>query len=116
MPGKDVHIADALSRASAGSREQGTEFDTVNHVTVSDLTTAEVTELQKAINEDEQMNLLRKVIHEGWPHHKVNCDLRVAPFWDYRDELSLCQGMIVKGLAVVHLSGICVYHATPIAI
>ena len=30
VPGKDVHTADALLRASAGPREQGTEFDTVN--------------------------------------------------------------------------------------
>lgn len=101
VPGKDMHVADALSRATIRTNEPVQKFDDVNTVVTSDLTTTELVELQTAIREDKQMTRLLQVIREGWPHHKTNCDTLVTPYWDYRDELSIYDDILVKGLALV---------------
>ena len=72
-----------------------------NTVSATDLTADELQELQNAIKEDEQMKKLLMVIRQGWPQQKSSCDPMLAPYWDFRDELSLCDDVVLKGLSLV---------------
>ena len=101
VPGKDLHIADTLSRAATGGRPKTEVFDTVNTVVVSDLTSAELAELQQHIQEDEPMRKLLHVVREGWPEKNDDCDSCLTPYWPYRDELSTCEDVLLKGQALI---------------
>ena len=47
------------------------------------------------------MQKLLVVIRQGWPQQKSSCDPMLAPYWDIRDELSLCDDVVLKGLSLV---------------
>ncbi len=68
---------------------------------VADLSVAELTELQQHVKQDVQMSRLLMMVREGWPQCKVDCDPLVTPYWDSRDELSIYDGVLVKGQALV---------------
>ena len=101
VPGRDMHLADTLSRAYPEAHEKGTLFDHVNTVIVTDLTAAELSELQVSIDKDSQLCELREAILNGWPENKVDCPPVLTPYWDFRDELSVCQNVIIKGQTIV---------------
>lgn len=101
VPGKDLHLADALSRACLPSEKPGVTFDTIFSVTVLDLTETELQDLQRAAKEDLQMQDLCKAIQHGWPEARKDCHPSLTPFWDYRDEMTVCQGLVVKGQALL---------------
>jgi len=47
------------------------------------------------------MQQLVAVIKEGWPDHQNSCPPSVKPFWNYRDELSVMEGLVFKGERIV---------------
>ena len=40
-------------------------------------------------------------IKEGWPDHGNSCPPSVKPFWNYRDEISVMEGLVFKGERIV---------------
>ena len=46
---------------------------------------------------DPQMLLLKKLIIQGWPKDIKECPTPVKSFWNFRDELSIIDGIVVKG-------------------
>ena len=40
---------------------------------------------------------LRKVIFKGWPDQRKEAPAAVQEYWNYRDELAIEDGLIVKG-------------------
>ena len=46
---------------------------------------------------DPTLAALRKVITEGWPHHKNAVATDVRHYWDFREELSVYDDIIFKG-------------------
>ena len=50
---------------------------------------------------DSQMLMLKKLIIQGWPKDIKQCLLTVTPYWNFRDELSLLDDVIVKGMKIV---------------
>jgi len=61
------------------------------------------TQLRTSIQHDETLILLYATIQRGWPdsRHKLNKNL---PYWSYRDELSINNGLIYKGHQIVILA------------
>ena len=66
---------------------------------VSDLTSAELADLQQHIQEDEQMTMLVHVARDGWPKKRRDYDL--TPYWAHRDEQSMCEDVQLKGQALI---------------
>ena len=46
---------------------------------------------------DPQMLMLKELIIQGWPKDIKQCPLPIRPFWNFRDELSIIDGIVVKG-------------------
>ena len=65
-PGKDMHIADLLSRAHL-KRQEATDFDFINAVDYVPIRSKRLTRLKKVTQEDESLQILITVIQEGWP-------------------------------------------------
>jgi transposase InsO family protein len=56
-----------------------------------------LTELQQATMNDKELQDLCKVITEGWPETRKQLPPHLRTYWNYRDELAVENGIIVKG-------------------
>ena len=54
-------------------------------------------QIRLATSEDTQMHDLPTVIQEGWPQHRQNCKESILDCWNFLDELSVIDGIILKG-------------------
>ena len=50
---------------------------------------------------DPQMLMLKELIIQGWPKEIKQCPLPIRAFWNFRDELSIIDGIVVKGSHIV---------------
>ena len=102
VPGKNLVLADTLSRGYV-TDEQPEEltFDAVNSLIVADLTDDELEELKEHTARDSQLTTLLTTVRKGWPEVKRDCPPDLTPFWDFRDEISDCQQILVKGQTIL---------------
>ena len=56
-----------------------------------------ITRLKTATQQDEELTVLREVISQGWPDQRKEAPTTVHGYWNYRDELAIEDGLIVKG-------------------
>ena len=108
VPGKDLTTADTLSRAplhrSLTKDEKRLNEDLnlyVSHI-VECLPTTErrLQEIRLHQDEDEVCSKLRLFCSEGWPEkHHLNCSLQ--PYWQYRAEITVQQGILMKDDRVI---------------
>ena len=98
-PGKDMLLADALSRlnpASAPSIE--VQEVILNFVQFSK---EKISSLKKETDADPELNSLREVIFTGWPSKRSMLPKLLQKYWSYRDELSIENGLILKGDRII---------------
>ena len=50
---------------------------------------------------DPQMLMLKELIIQGWPKDIKQCLLPLHSYWNYRDELSIVDGIVVKGSCII---------------
>ena len=105
--GTSLHIADALSRAPLPTPQSSkTDGFSVFRLDVSELGDEPnerlkpdtQDELKNAIRSDPSLQKLSAIIISGWPCDRNQLDNDLKPYWPYRDELSVSQGVIYKGL------------------
>jgi transposase InsO family protein len=95
VQGTQLFIADALSRAYVPN-----PIDDVCVLAISSLTNiADKTrmEVQEATKKDPGMQVLLRVIREGWPERKNDVPECVRMYFDVRDTLSEQDGVVLKG-------------------
>ena len=108
--GKEMHIADALSRAYLPYCHT---HDTGDHVLAIELQEIDLTEdvhmsangLQEIIDksrEDEEIKIAVQYTLQGWPDHRQAVDPLDRPYFNCRDELSTQSGALFKGQRIVH--------------
>ena len=52
-------------------------------------------------DKDPMMQALKHQIIKGWPHIRSECGNNLQDFWNYRDELSVLDGLVLKGTHIV---------------
>ena len=57
--------------------------------------------IQQDTEADESLQVLKAVIHKGWPEHKSNVPIIISPYFTIRDKISILDGLIFKGERVV---------------
>lgn len=104
-PGKDIPVADTLSRKSLSDQDMSlTEgMDIQVHTVYSSLPVSDskLEEIRVETEKDPQFQKLQEVIQNGWPEEKKKCPMIVSEFWNHRDELSYLHGIIFKGEKIV---------------
>ena len=65
------------------------------------LTSPTTKALQAATSSDPDMITLCELIRTGWPQSKCEVPEVAMPYWPFRDELSLADGVVYRGLQVV---------------
>ena len=94
-PGKEIPQADALSRAPT-DKPEAEELMIVNNLTMHPIKDRSLSEIRSKILEDPIMKILAKVIATGWPSDKRLLPDSLKPFFDYGDELTAQDGLILR--------------------
>ena len=104
-PGKSIPIPDTLSRkplpdtAPELSEKADIQVNLVmSNVPVSD---RKMQEIRKKTDIEPQMVTLKQTILFGWPNTKKECPPSLIDYWCYRDELTVVDGIIMKGHKIV---------------
>ena len=106
--GKDIPVADALSRAYLPE----TCDDMMKEVNYFNVYACEVRgtaafserrqkELEEASKNDPELEKLRRIVRSGWPQHRNALDPEIRKYFDARDEIAVLDGIVFKGDRVV---------------
>jgi hypothetical protein len=99
-PGNSIPVADALSRAPLeGPVDESAH--SVSNVSLCPINNSRLAEIRNATDGDETLKALRAVITGGWPENKADLHPSVAIYYNYRDELSIQDGIVLRGERVV---------------
>lgn len=97
-PGTEMVIADALSRSPSRNNSQINLDMQVNHV---HFTEERLNSLKEETDADSALCELREIIIHGWPERMKELPKQLQLYWSFRDELSVEDGVILKGERIV---------------
>ena len=104
-PGKDMLIADWLSRAylpETGSQDniykELEEINQTEYVRISDVTSIH---LQKETLKDPVLQTLTSVTMNGWPDSRDEVPPAIREYFNFREEISAQNGILYKGMKVI---------------
>ena len=98
--GKEIPLADALSRVSPTPVEDGIQLPivAVNLITSNiPVSSTEIELICEESSKDPTLTLLRHHIHMGWPVNHRMLPQELHTFWNYREDLSMENRLITKG-------------------
>lgn len=93
--GSSLLIADTLSRASISNITSTDDIQEPEEKTY--LPDETLKKIKFATHEDNSLQVLKRVILNGWPEHKDKVPAEIRPYFDLRDTISVEDGVIVKG-------------------
>ena len=109
--GKDIPVADALSRVTPMDPEDNIELPiiAVNLITVhillcthpQDTFSRKLDRLRKSTAQDNQLTRLSHYINTGFPREKKNLPTDLQEYWNYRDTLSIENGLLTCGSRII---------------
>ena len=103
--GKEIPLADALNRVTPTPvEEDGIQLPivAVNLITSNiPVSSSEIDLIHGETAKDPTLNLLRHYIHMGWPVDRRMLPCEIHTFWNYREDLSMENGLITKGARLI---------------
>ena len=105
IQGKTNVIADALSMVShmeppmQGKEVPLLEVDTITNTLPA--SPAKLGEIRECTDQDVVLAHLKDVVHHGWPEYPNECPQDSREFWNFREDLSIEDGLILKGHRLV---------------
>ncbi|XP_063953999.1 uncharacterized protein K02A2.6-like [Lytechinus pictus] len=97
-PGKEVPIADSLSRSPGNDNTHIALDMQINHI---QFTEQRIADVKRETDTDSTLSQLKCIIGQGWPERMKDLPSQLRPYWSFRDELSVEDGIIMKGPRVV---------------
>ena len=99
VKGENNQLADGLSRFPNSQNESQVDLGIrVDFVRFSD---QKLLELKQCTSRDPIFNQLKEIILIGWPVEMKELPGDIRPYWSFRDQLSVEDGIIVKGSQVM---------------
>ena len=96
--GKDLVLADTLSRAflqTVPSKQE--EFEMINMVGLLPIRPERLSRLKEETRRDANLQMLIETIIQGWPEDKCNLSPAITPYFNYREEMTVQDGLIFRG-------------------
>ena len=104
-PGKELHVADFLSRAQLSSTYESTDQhdEEAVHAVCSYVLANELSKkrIQEFTVKDQTLQLLKETVNKGWPRKKKLCPDVLKPYWNSRNIICEHDGVLFKGEQVV---------------
>ena len=102
-------LADHLSRAAQQEITKpedlfqvfSVELENTNPMQALKLSPERLEQLQRYTGLDAALQTLKTTILSGWPTQKEQVPINIREFWNYREELSVHNGVLFKGMRVV---------------
>ena len=98
-PGTEMLLADPLSRLNPLPSED--TLDLHRKVCLVQFSDTKLDSLKQDTSADPELSALREIIHAGWPGKRQQVPVHLRKYWAYRDELSIENGLILKGERVI---------------
>ena len=95
--GRELYIADALSRAHLPSTDQAKEMEEYEVMVVDVLSAHRVEELKRETLADPLCRRLAEVDSAGWPDAFRELPRDLRPFYAMREELTSDSGLLLRG-------------------
>ena len=97
-----MHLSDAISRLSTHDSNTGSTIENldVSVHTIEELTgfnSLSVAKICQHASQDPVMQQLIQHINDGFPDSPAKCPEAINPFFSFRYELSVCNGIVLKG-------------------
>ena len=93
-PGKEMQLADALSRCPARASQEIKLDMRVDYIA---FTKSWIEKLKDSTQRDPILATVYQLTQQGWPHQRRHVPRLARRYWDFRDELSTDDGMLLKG-------------------
>lgn len=108
-PGSQMFVADHLSRAFLSETDPddkdvevfALELETMNPLSTVKISSESLPRLQKTTDEDPVLQTLKNTILVGWPDPKEEVPLNVREYWNFREELTLHNGILFNNRRVI---------------
>ena len=97
-PGREMVLADALSRLGPTC---GPRIDLDTTIYAVQFSTDKLAEIQRQTQSDKTLRLLSETIVTGWPDDPKQLPKCIRHYWSNRDELSVDNGLVIKGERIV---------------
>ena len=104
IPGRISVIADSLSRVTPLEfQDSNAEKDilAVNFLQYSSIEERERDEVLRETNKDKELQSLKHYISTGWPAKRSQIPVSLHPYWNFRDELMVESGILMKNSKVL---------------
>ena len=107
--GKDIPVADALSRLPIKDTEFteiGEDLQSFNVcafeiTSINAFSDPKLEQLKQATKDDHELQMLSTQILEGWPDDRNSVPSLLKTYYDFRDELAVYDGIVFKGERVI---------------
>ena len=108
IPGKEMIFSDHLSRNVDINAKKTNEptckgLDLKIHDVYLNVNSDKCVSLAAEMSRDETLAMLKNQIIKGWPLMRSECLKSLQDYWNYHDELSILDGLILKGTCIIIL-------------
>ena len=97
-PGKEMQLADALSRCPARASQEIKLDMRVDYIA---FTKPWIEKLKDGTQRDPILAMVYQLTQQGWPHQRRHVPRLARRYWDFRDKLSTDDGMLLKGSRLI---------------
>ena len=111
-PGPKMLLADSFSRMKKSTSDDEIPLD--YKVCFIQFSTSKMDELRTTTSQDPVLKQLHKCISDGFPKKMKDLPTAIRSFWSFRDELSIEDGIILKGDQVIIPSQLQGYYLSKI--
>ena len=60
-----------------------------------------ILQIQQTMAQDEHLQHLKNIINTGWPSTKDQLHINTRPYWSYKDNLAVIDGVVMKGRCII---------------
>ncbi|KAL9956099.1 hypothetical protein ACROYT_G037526 [Oculina patagonica] len=101
QPGKSMEVADALSRLSPEEKEAIPGMNVEVHGIYPQFSEDMLQRIRDETAADPELNALKEMVHLGWPSTIQQVPALLKPYWPFRDELAVEDGIAMKGHRII---------------
>ena len=102
IKGETNFIADCLSRAPVAKDTIKLPILQVNQITAHARCTQDrIDRLRQSTAKDDTLALLKHTVQHGWPQTITKLPPELCPYWTFREEISIEDGILLKGERII---------------